>query len=840
MARKPIRLFGACTVLGVATLAQPTLAQDTVSGLPEIIVTAQKRTQSINDVGLTVQALSADALQNEGVQGPEDLSKVVPGLTFTKSIFGTPVYTLRGIGLYDATFGAVPAVAIYTDQVPRNFPIMASGLDMDIERVEVLKGPQGTLFGQSSTGGAINYILNKPTQDLESGVDLSYERFDKETMSAFVSGPIGQTLSARLAVMAVQGGAWQYSESRPGDNLGDTRKLESRLTVNWKPTDDLRVENTFTAARDRSDPQAPQLVTSLLDIYSSSALATANANPATRNPYGFVNNALYALLTTPTSPGYYPPYLSDQATVVGRLNGTNPAAAAGAAGLLGTPNPGNNARAAEWTSGFLSPSDNGYFQDSLRGDYTFATDWTLTSISAFAHQKVNYNDSLDGTTAVDGNINLFGSLDTYNEELRVAYETDRIHWIVGGTFDDDQTTQNNDYFLSDYSANAGLITLTRNNFSSQLKSYGVFTDADYKITPQLSANAGVRYTRNDLSATYCYNDPASDAAQGTAYVFQNFLENPPGATPIGPGQCFPISNGDFGTKKGQPTLTPLTPSLDQDNVSFRAGLNYKLDSGTLLYATISQGYKAGLFSEIGASSTSEYTPAVQEKLIDYEAGIKAPLFDNRLNVNAAAFYYDYTNKQVRARIEDPVYGLLEKVINVPKAAEYGAEFDIQAAPVQGLRLTLAGTYLYSEVTSHYSQTPDGYAVYNAQGITGDFKGSALPYTPKFSANADIDYEWSLGRAWAPFVGSNVNYQGPQSTTFTTATLPAPDFEIHGYALLDVRAGIRSPDDKWQVMAYCHNVTNKFYVTSISEYLDTVTRYTGQPAIYGVSVRLRFK
>ncbi len=148
-------------------------AEGTAADANEIIVTANKREQSINDVGLTIQAATAEALDNRGINSVADLGKLVAGFTATQSTFATPVYTLRGIGLYDATVGASPAVAIYTDQISRNFPMMSDALELDIERVEVLKGPQGTLFGQSSTGGAINYIVGKPTSTLKAGFDAS-------------------------------------------------------------------------------------------------------------------------------------------------------------------------------------------------------------------------------------------------------------------------------------------------------------------------------------------------------------------------------------------------------------------------------------------------------------------------------------------------------------------------------------------------------------------------------------------------------------------------------------------------------------------------------------------
>jgi iron complex outermembrane recepter protein len=137
--------------------------------LQEITVTASKREETASRVGLTIAALSDDALEKANVSSVEDLTRLVPGLTYTRSAYSTPVYTLRGVGFYDTSLGASPAVSVYVDQVPLAFPALTShGVGLDMERLEVLKGPQGILFGENSTGGAINYIANKPTSSPQS------------------------------------------------------------------------------------------------------------------------------------------------------------------------------------------------------------------------------------------------------------------------------------------------------------------------------------------------------------------------------------------------------------------------------------------------------------------------------------------------------------------------------------------------------------------------------------------------------------------------------------------------------------------------------------------------
>jgi iron complex outermembrane recepter protein len=822
------------SVLALMGTAGPALAQTAsaaadapAANSADIIVTANKREQSVNSVGLTITAASSEELLNRGISGPADLAKLVPGFTFTQSIYSTPVFTLRGIGLYDATFGAAPSVSVYTDQIPRNVPVMSDGLDLDIERVEVLKGPQGTLFGQSSTGGAINYIVGKPTDDFAAGFDASYERFNRAELSGFVSGPLADGVRARLALKGVSGGAWQHSLSRPNDENGDQRKFMGRFTLDIQPTESLKIELMATGSRDRSDPLAPQYAGTTLNLYPDQAAADASGNP-----YARVDAQRYADLTTPTSPGYDASFVGRQSVVVGRLNGADPVKAAGANAVLGTPI-SSNARDAEWTEGLLGRSRNSYYQLAGRADLDLSDTLKLTYLAALAKQKLDYNQDLDGTTAQVADVPLFGDVRSFNQELRLALDTDRFNGIIGASYDNLRTSQNNFFYLGDYSANADLISVTFNEFDSRMRSYGLFANGEFKVTPQLTVQGGIRYTKNKQEATYCYSDPTGT---GAAVLFGSALNSVP--ITIAAGQCFPTT-GDLLLGTAASTLTPVNQKLTEDNVSFRVGANYKFDGGTLIYATVSQGYKAGIFSAIGASRANQYSPATQEKVIAYEGGFKAPFANGALQFNGAAFYYDYSDKQVRGRVQDVVFGLLEKMLNVPKSYVFGLEGELVARPAQGLRISAGATYLKSKVKSDYSATADGFAVYNAAGYTGNFKGSELPYTPKFSANIDAQYSVPVSDNLEAFLGGGLTYQSKQNTTFHNDGLPADDFYIKGYALLDVRAGVSSSDGRWRAGIYGRNITNKSYVTAISTYLDTLIRYRGKPTVYGLSLSYKY-
>lgn len=187
-------------------------------GIQDIVVTAQKREQSINSVPMSITAATGEQLSQLGIKEASDLVKITPGLTFSTSQTGTPVYTLRGIGYDGFSLATRQAVSIYVDETPIPFALESHGASLDVERVEILKGPQGTLFGDNSTGGAVNYIANKPTSTLKAGGSFTYGRFNKLDISGYVSGPITDTLSVRVAVEHRGQSEWQKSYTRDDAN----------------------------------------------------------------------------------------------------------------------------------------------------------------------------------------------------------------------------------------------------------------------------------------------------------------------------------------------------------------------------------------------------------------------------------------------------------------------------------------------------------------------------------------------------------------------------------------------------------------------------------------------
>lgn len=783
-----ILLSGAAAILATPVMAQdqPASAEPPVSaegdqpaqvGVGDIIVTAQKRSQSINSVGMAISALSGDTLKTQGITDVADLARVVPGFTFAQSQKGAPIYTLRGVGFFEESLGASPAVSIYVDEAGYAFPIMAKAASMDIERVEVLKGPQGTLFGQNSTGGAINYIAAKPTSTFAAGMDASYGRFGRTTLEGFVSGPVTSTLGVRLSAATEQGGAWQKSASR-GERNGAADMLKGRLLVDWEPADNLKLSLNLNGWRDRGDTIAASL------------LAVTPQTPARATA------ALRAQQPVPQRPGL-----------------------------------------ADWNADADLRTDQDFYQGVLRADLELADALTLTSLTSLSHFDQDDFRDTDGSPGKVFGVRQEGKIKSFSQELRASGKLidGRLYYVLGGFYANDRTNEQNSFDLqlsTSVSAFNGLgfpsFVGTRVATEQQTKTKALFANMDFDISDRLTFHAGARRTWSDTDFSGCMMDIDGNYAPGITVIIRRLRPSAPAAQPF---SCVTVLSDVT-------TGLPFQQSLNQSNTSWRLGLDWKPMRGTLLYATVSRGYKSGSFPNINATTFASFQPVTQESVLAYELGFKSDLGSRAVQLNGAIFYYDYRDKQFRGRIVDPlgVFGAVEALVNVPKSRVKGAELNGTFQPLDGLRLNAGVTYLDTEVT-------DDFFNYNPFGARANFKGEAFPFTPKWSLQGDINYEWGIGDRLNAFVGGNVSYRTSTTSAFgrdaPTSLYPYSLVEIDGYALVDAQAGIADPDGKWRATLWIKNLTNKYYWTDAFRQIDNTSRHVGEPRTYGVRLNYNF-
>ena len=235
----------------------------TANTVPEVVVTSQRREQSAQKVSIALTPVSPETLAEHGAIRAYDLQYIVPSLQVTPQFgSGQPAFTIRGVGFDDYASNNAPTVGEYIDGVAYPISAMTQGQIFDVQRVEVLRGPQGTLYGRNSTGGAINILSNKPTDVFSTGVDLEYGRYDTFRSDAFVSGPLTDQVSVRIAGAYNEGGAWQHDRVT-GESLDSADNGAGRILVDYKANEDLKFELNLHGARDAGDGQGLYLITPL-------------------------------------------------------------------------------------------------------------------------------------------------------------------------------------------------------------------------------------------------------------------------------------------------------------------------------------------------------------------------------------------------------------------------------------------------------------------------------------------------------------------------------------------------------------------------------------------------
>tara|TARA_R110000772_G_scaffold31812_11_gene78230 strand:- start:714 stop:3086 length:2373 start_codon:yes stop_codon:yes gene_type:complete len=777
----------ATAVLAGFGLASPALAQsaepsNNYIGAGEIIVTAQKREQSLNDVGLSITAATGDELTALGVNDTGDLAKITPGFTFTKSQDGTPLYTLRGVGFNDYTLGASPAVSVYVDQVPLAYGAFTKGASLDLERVEVLKGPQGILFGQNSTGGAINYIAAKPTSTFEGGMSASYSRFDTFEGEAFLSGPVSDTLSVRLAGGVTDSGPWQKNYTRD-DELGRQKLLQGRFSALFEPSDGLSFLLSVNGWRDQSDTQAGQLQGLFLQT-DEAAVAAGCGN--------FCDQ-------TETS----------RRIAVFRAQETAP----------------QNARSANWGTDRELDSDDGFYQVSLRSDIDLSDSIALTSITAYSQYNENYNVDRDGTALKNAEVVADGNVESFSQELRLSGEMDMFNWLIGANYASNDVRSANVILTGDSTNTAILpapgpwIANSTTTITQEIEDIAVFGNVEAAVTDQLTLLAGARYTESTNNYTSCMR--GLTGMQVTFTALSDILSGSADA-PAGPDTCLNMDATTY-----EMIRTPFEDTLKEDNFSWRVGVNYQPNSDILLYGLASRGYKSGSFPTVPASTTAQFAPVTQESVTAFEIGGKFSMLDRRVQLNVAGFHYIYDDKQVRGLVIDQVFNQLEQLVNIPKSKINGAEVELTARPIEGLTLRGAVTYVDSEVKR--------FTGINNERILADYSGSALPFSPKWHLLADVNYEMPLSDNLDGYVGANILHNSSTNSTLGNA----PSSVIDAFTTVDLRAGVKSADGRWSVGIWGRNVFNEYYWTNQFVTQDVVVRYAAKPATYGATVKFFF-
>lgn len=770
-----------CLVSGEAVAQdQGGTAPETESETGEIIVTAQHRRENLQDVPISMTALGGEALADSNVTSIQDLDGAVPGLVVSKSVsYGLAPISIRGLG-GPAGGGSLlteQPVAVYVDGV--YVPALGQSVSdfLDLDTVQVLRGPQGTLYGRNSTAGAILLTSKRPGDELALEARGSYGSFDEFKLSGAFNLPlIEDQLALRVALARNSGGDWAKN-TVDGREFGGGSSTSGRVSVRFTPNSDLTIDLIGDHSTGRSRPATVQLSTAT-PIFAGPALGTVFAG----NP--FVRRTDYSSALNDRTVQI----VGDQFT---RSKATN-------VSLL-----------VDWELG----------------------DLTLSSISGYRNFRVSGSQDASvfttPATEIAGNSTL-QKQESFSQEVRLASaDAEPFKWTLGLYYFHQET----DAFINITNLQAGppvatgfgqfgpiftgMPSGTSANFDAQqnLNAYAAFVDATYDISEQLSITGGLRYSRDEKSAAVA-----------------NLVQT---VTPT-------VLAGPILVNASCPSAT-VDCSKNFENISPRAVVNFKPTEDNLLYLSYSRGFNSGGFNNFGnvANPTDPTNPLENssEKNETFEIGSKNEFLDRALRLNLSAFRTTYTDLHIR----QAVFTGGVAIVNVPRARVTGFELDTAVEPVDGLVFSLNGAYLDSEIRegslAAISSTV-GNIIFGQNVTVGtvDVAGNRLTRAPKWQGSASVRYEYptSFGS-----ISASSAVKAQSKSFFLETNQDSAQFVGESWEEVDVRLAVSGPDNGWEIALSGSNIFDNRHISQIVPFNGFPIATLNSPRSWTVSGAFRF-
>lgn len=609
--------------------------------LEEIVVTAQKRTESLQEVSISVSAFSATQLQELGLSDLRELTGHIPGVELfdDRGASSQPTWIIRGVGLADFNANNTPTAAIYYDEFYLTSNVMG-GIGMyDIERVEVLKGPQGGLYGRNTTGGAVRILSTAPSLEESSGyVKGSYGKWDRYGIEGAIGGPISDTVAYRLAGMFDQGGGWQDSLATPGDDeWGDRDFWAVRGQLLFQPNERLSIKLKIDAGEDQSETPLGYGIGAYDPNTGLNCQAVLDGR---QDPNSCITWSTLTNLVTGAPIG---PLASDQSDD-GEKVLSNPV----------------NEMDNEWLLATLQ----------IDWDMDFATFTSITGYIDYENQQVF---DYDGGQLVTGHEVNDSPIESWSQEFRLISNGDgSLEWLAGISYAEDELNEFRTFLWPDNVLIWGEgVPLSERGFDQESTSWAVYGQLGFYLAENWKLHGSLRYSDEEKE----YRD---------GFTTLNFA---PGV----PAEVWVFNaNQDW--------------ELD-DNWSGHIGLDWTPTDSSMIYGRITRGYKSGGFFGGFSLSEAETAPYGEESVTSYEIGFKSDWLDQSLRVNGAVFYYDYEDVQGFTSVFSEVtQTALTKLDNLGDAEHTGAELEITWLPggLEGLMLSAGFAWLDAELESDFA------------------------------------------------------------------------------------------------------------------------------------------
>lgn len=745
---KPFKRNLLSAALSTSLLASPFVAaQDGDSyALEEIVVTAQKRAQSLQDVPISVSAINGDKMSEAGIENLADLSAYVPNLRVIDGGL-SPQMIIRGIGS-GSNQGFEQSVGTYSDGVYTGRSLQSRAAFMDLERVEVLRGPQSILFGQSSIAGAVSLVTAKPTDEFEGMVSLSYvPEFDETEVNAYVSGPLTENLRGRLAVRDRKEDGYMDNKTRDED-APELDEQAARLTLGW---DIGELTATFKAEVSRMERHGREMTPIDLGLYP--VLAAAGTHGALQQSSTDVDHDMWA-------------------DADNKLE-----------------------------------FDNDSFVLNLEyslGDHTLTS---ITSYSEYEYREDNYDAEVTEVDVIS--LDMTEDFDQFSQELRLTSPGgETVDYIVGLFYQTSEQEYQEDATLTVSSIGldvlgatplpVGLLdSLISRDFSQESETYAAFGQMTWNVSDVLRLNLGLRYTRDEKEGERNQAAYSVSAAPGVSLSDIVVAAGSP-----------PLTVADIVADGFNIGDHSLKDDYSEDNWTPSINLQYDLTDDIMVYANYSEGYKAAGYDARGINGwTSAATfPGKsgtqlggdsfffdQEEAETIELGAKMSLLDGAAELNVALYQTDYTDMQVS--VFDGAFGFA--VQNAGEARVRGLEMDGRWRATESLTLSGSLGYLDFEWTDYEAASCDGAGSLPASPVSAfncDYTGKENLHTPEWTVNISANH--------VTYVGDNLELRSTLDANFkdnhyTSADLD-PRSEQSAMTVFNGRIALASSDDTWLV------------------------------------------
>ncbi|MDR7103727.1 iron complex outermembrane receptor protein [Croceicoccus sp. BE223] len=756
-----------------------------VGGLEEIVVTARRSAERAQDVPIAITTVTANDLTKLSVRDVIEIQKMTPGLYMnSQNSSGRVKITIRGQSEADNRLTTDPSVGVYIDGVNYARTYGLRSAFVDLAQVEVLKGPQGTLFGKNTTGGAINITTQHPKYEAGGYVDMLYGSYNNMQAVAVLNVPL---VTDKLAMRAVGQVVSRdgYGTQGDGRDIGDDRVVNGRLLLRADPADNVRILLSGDYVRQRNNG------TNVILTYDA---MLANGNIAG----GALGEVAYEL-------------------------GLDPASAADRLVAYGV-----------WRSYFDDYQgkdglhQSGYARDP-RGIYDNVDHWgtsadiavdigdvTVKSITSYRDLDRNYVQDLDGTPFLILPTNLGTEAINFSQEIQVsAIDGEGIDWQVGGYYNRESGTE---FSASEPSANVGRGQSSIAETYSLNKSLAGYGQVVVNFSERFRMTGGLRYTDDYRGIdSRSRRDPTLSIADN------------PAAT----GVCRQLA-----VAAGGPVYPNCTYKTDVSfqELTWLISADFKPTPDTLIYGSVNKGYRAGGFTAQGiagpyatlAALEAAATPFEPEKVIAYETGFKVDVLGRKLRVNGAAYYQDYTN--IQQQIRDLIQGQPVTLIrNAAAATLWGGELEIIAAPTPTTDLNFGLAYL----NANY----DEYIARDSSGNEIDLSGQPFP-APEWTFNIGGTQSLALDDGELRL---SVNYSWADDVAFRTDATDLATVSQKAFGLLDARLTWVIDSQDLEVSVFGKNLTNERYRQAATnlESLGYNIAFPGDPRVFGIQARKNF-